>query len=92
MNSVNFEVLDLSNYNSEQDIILAYIDIGKMPPKRASQYLEEVKALMNPKFEERGFDVIYIARNRDGETSTTIKVASKETARERFDEAIKTVK
>ncbi len=91
MNGINFEVLDLSNYDSKQDIILAYIDIGKMPPKRAGRYLEEVKALMNPKFKERGFDVIYIARNRDGTSTTEIKVASKETARERFDEAIKTV-
>jgi len=91
MNSIDFEVLDLSNHDPNKDIILAYIDIGKMPPQRAKKYLEEVKKLMNPKFEDRGFDVIYIARTRDGVTSTAIKVSSKETANSRFDEAMKTV-
>ncbi len=91
MNSIDFEILDLSNYNSNEDIILAYVDVGNMPPKRAKQYLETIKEKMGPKFEERGFDVIYISRNRNGVTSTAIKVTSKENSREIFDNALKVV-
>lgn len=91
MNSIDFTILDLSNYDPEKDIILAYIDIGKMPPQRAKQYLETIKEKMGPKFEERGFDVIYISRNRDGVTSSAIKVTSKENSRKTFDDALKVV-
>ena len=94
MNSIDFEILDLSNFDSKQDIVLAYIDVGRLPPQRAKQYLEDIKEKMGPKFEERGFDVIYIGRSRGDGTSTmsptTIKVSSK-TASKRFDDAIKTV-
>ena len=95
MNSIDFEILDLSNFDSKQDIVLAYIDVGRLPPQRAKRYLEEIKEKMGPKFEERGFDVIYIGRSRDGSSSSTmsptsIKVTSK-SASKRFDDAIKTV-
>ncbi len=88
MNSIDFEILDLSNYDPDKDIILAYIDVGRMPPQRAKQYLEQIKEKMSPKFKSRGFDVIYIGRNRDGVTSA-ITISSKETAKSLFDEAIK---
>ncbi|KKL16329.1 hypothetical protein LCGC14_2496680 [marine sediment metagenome] len=91
MNSIDFEILNLSSYDPEKDIILAYIDIGNLPPKRAKQYLETIKEKMGPKFDERGFDVIYIGRNRNGVTSTAIKVSSKENSREIFDDALKVV-
>jgi len=91
MNSIDFEILDLSNYDPEKDIILAYIDVGKMPPQRQKQYLETIKEKMGPKFEKRGFDVIYIGRTRDGVTSTSVTVTSKENSRKMFDDALKVV-
>lgn len=91
MNSIDFEILDLSNYDPEQDIILAYIDIGRLPTQKAKAYLETIKKKMGPKFEKRGFDVIYIGRNRDGVTSSSFTVSSKENSRKMFDNALKVV-
>ncbi len=91
MNSIDFEILNLSSYDPEKDIILAYINVGNMPTKRTKQYLEMIKEKLEPKFEERGFDVIYISCNRDGVTSAAIKVTSKENSREIFDNALKVV-
>lgn len=91
MNSIDFEILNLSSYDPEKDIILAYVDVGRMPPKRATQYLETIKEKMGPKLEKCGFDVIYIGRNRDGVTSTVVTVTSKENSRELFDNALKVV-
>ena len=90
MNSIDFEILNLSKYDPKKDIVLAYIDVGRLPPQKAKQYLEDIKEKMGPKFDERGFDVIYIGRNRDGGTTTAIKVSTK-TVSDRFDDAIKTV-
>ncbi len=91
MNSIDFEILDLSNYDPNKDIILAYVDIGHMPPKRSKQYLETIKEAIGPKLEKCGFDVIYIARNRNGVTSTSVTVTSKENSRKMFDDALKVV-
>ena len=91
MNSIDFEILDLSNYDPNKDIILAYVDIGHMPPKRSKQYLETIKETIGPKLQKCGFDVIYIARNREGVTSASVKVTSKESLSERFDDALKVV-
>ena len=88
---INFEILDLSNYDPNQDIIIAYVDVGKMPPRRAQEYLDGIKEKLQPKFEKRKFDVIYVAC-RGGVVSTAIKVTSKENSSELFDDALKVIK
>lgn len=73
----DFEILPLSSYNPEIDIIITYVYVGKMPPSRAKEYLEEYKKQLNPIFEKRGFDVIYVAKRNDN-PACEFKVDKKE--------------
>jgi len=59
---MQLEVLPLSSYDPEMDIIICNVYVGKMPPSRVPRYLEKVKERINPIFEKRGFEVLYIAK------------------------------
>ena len=75
----NIEILPLSQYDPDKDIILIYVDIGRMPPSRIPSYLEQYKKQLNPIFEKRGFETLYIARRND-RVSCEIHVDDKEVA------------
>ena len=77
MNSIDIEILNLDSYDPDIDMVIMYVDIGKMPPKRAAEHLLKVKEAIQPKFEERGFDVIYVARNSEGKVASRVNVISK---------------
>ena len=77
--TTNFEVLPLSQYDPNQDIIIVYVDVGRMPPSRIPSYLEQYKKQLNPIFEKRGFEVLYVARRLE-RTSCNIEVDNKEVA------------
>jgi hypothetical protein len=65
MKNVEFEVLQLSCFDPEKDIVIAYVDVGRMSPARANEYIRAAKERLNPMFEERGFKLLCVGRKEE---------------------------
>ena len=58
---MQFNMLELSKYDPEKDIILVYVNTGKMQGRRqVNDYLAKIKEIINPSFKKRGFETFYI--------------------------------
>ena len=73
---MSIEILNLSDYDPDQDIVVMYVDVGKMPPPRVKKYIESVKKEIKPMFIERGFETLFIPI-RDGQPAAIPDVVSK---------------
>jgi len=87
------EMLNLSEYDPEMDLIVMYVDVGKMPPQRVRDYLEKVKESVGPLFNKRGFEVLYLPI-RDGQPAAVPDIVAKVRERVRdqitnYDDAMK---
>ena len=63
------EILRLSECDPTKDVVIFYVDVGKMPPQRVKGYLEDFKAQMADVIHP-AFKVIYIPRRPTGESVT----------------------
>ena len=95
MERVSFEILNLSDYDPEKDIVIAYVDVGEMPPRAGRSYIESCKTALGPLIKEKGFKTLFIpcsGRNRKVDFRiNTVEQETVETAESRFDDAIKVV-
>lgn len=73
---MNFEMLNLSEYDRHKDIVLLYVDIGNMPPKNANRHMQAVRDQVKPLFTKRGFDILFIPM-RDGQPAAVVDIVSK---------------
>ena len=73
---MNFEMLNLGEYDRQKDIVLLYVDIGQMPPKNANRHMQAVRDQVKPLFTKRGFDILFIPI-RDGQPAAVVDIVSK---------------
>lgn len=69
---MDIQVLELSKYNPNADIIIVYVNVDKM--QRANELLMNTRNELAPLFRRRGFDSVFIPQTCDGRDST-IKVS-----------------
>lgn len=58
--STEIKILPLSSYEPEKDIVIVNIDVGMMRAKTVKKYIENVKKMLKPMFDKRGFESLYI--------------------------------
>ena len=57
---IQFNVLELSKFDPDKDIILAYVNVGKMPPNRVHKYMGRIRDEVSPMFKELGFKSLFL--------------------------------
>ena len=68
-----FEVLELSKYDPEKDIVIINLEVGKAPPRVVRKKIKATSVQIGPMLKERGFSFI-IVPVYDNEPSVNIEV------------------
>jgi len=74
---MNFQILNLSHYDPEKDIIIVNVYVGKMRPDAAQKHVSSVRRAFAPLFGERGFDVVYIPYSHEMDSHEMVQVGNK---------------
>lgn len=56
---ITLEMLNLSDYDPEVDVIVVRVNIGQLPMNKAQDYVNNIKKNIGPLLDARGFDVIF---------------------------------
>ena len=89
---IQFSMLELSKYDPGKDIILAYVNVGKMPPTRVHKYMKSIRKEVSPLFGELGFQSLFLPLRESDNISVpgnfVFKVEDLDVVKEQLNEQI----